>query len=62
MRTTDEVLAYINEQQWYINSIAKEKGLKKPLLASLRDEPTQDSYEKEFWLYETLKLFIKGDI
>lgn len=62
MRTTEEVLAYIDEQLWYINDLAKEKGLKKPLLAKIGEEPTQNTYEDKYWLYQTLKWFIQGEI
>lgn len=62
MRTTEEVLAFVNEQIWYTQAQAKDIGHKLPLLAKLEKEPNKNSLEQKYWLYQTLKLFIEGQI
>ena len=62
MRTAEEVLAFVDEQLWYVESIAREKGVKLPLLAKIEIEPTKDSLEQKYRLCSMLKLFIKGEI
>lgn len=62
MRTTEEVLAFVDEQLWYTEMQAKDKGVKLPLLASLEMEPSQSALEQKYWLYHALKLFIQGQI
>lgn len=62
MRTSEEVLAFVNEQLWYLESIAKEEGLKTPVLAKIEIKPTQVSLEQKYWLYQNLKWFIQEEI
>lgn len=62
MKTSEEVLEFIEEQLWYLEKIAQDEGLKKPLLASITTKLTQDSLNQKYWLYQTMKRFIEGNI
>ncbi len=62
MRTTQEILAFVNEQIWYTEKEMQDRGSKSPLLAKVNIEPGQDSLEEKYWLYTTLKGFIEGTI
>ncbi len=62
MRTSEEVLAFVNEQLWYTEIQARDKGLQLPLLAKLEINPSQQSLEVKHKLYNTLKMFIQGEI
>lgn len=62
MRTVEEVLAFIDEQLWYLEKTAQDKGLKRPLLAKIETQASQDSLDQKYWLYQSLKWFINKEI
>ncbi len=62
MRTANEVLNFIDEQLGYLESIAKDEGLKKPLLLKVSSNLTQERLDQNYRLYATLKQFIKEEI
>lgn len=62
MRTTNEILAYVEDQICYTQEIMKDKGHNPPLLAKINKEPTFDSLEQKYWLYQYLKWFIQEEI
>lgn len=62
MRSSEEVLAYVDEQIWYTQQLAKDRGIKLPLLSKVDLSPSQDSLEALHKQFYYLKLFIKGEI
>ena len=62
MRTSEEVLAVVNEQIWYTESIARDNGVNLPLVHKLEGNPTATALEQKHKLYNTLKMFIQGEI
>lgn len=62
MRTTQEVLDFIDEQLWYIKTEFKDNGLKPPILATIGSESTKNILEQKYWLYQSIKWFINEDI
>lgn len=62
MRTEKEILAYIEEQLWYLKTKMKDKGQKPPLLAKITSGEGKDTLEQKYWLYQDLKWFIEGEI
>lgn len=62
MRTTREVLDFVEEQIWFTEQQMKDEGVKPPLLSKIKMQPTQDSLEQKYWLYQTIKWFIQGEL
>lgn len=62
MRTTKEVLDYVNEQIWYTEQQMKDKGVKPPVLATINMKPSQDTLEQKYWQFQYLKWFINEEI
>lgn len=62
MRTTTEALAYLDEQIWYTKELMKDKGQKPLVLAKINLEPSIDSLEQKYWLFQSLKWFINEEI
>ncbi len=62
MRTAEEVLAFVDEQIWYTEAQARDNGIRLPLLYKIELNPSQNTLEEKHKLYNTLKMFIKGEI
>lgn len=62
MRTSDDVLEFISEQQSYVLSLAKEKSIAIETLKIIKLDLSPSEINDRYWMLETLKYFIQGKI
>lgn len=62
MRTSEDVLEFISEQQSYMLSLAKEQSIAIDLLRSPKANLSKSELNDRYWILETLKYFINGEI
>ena len=62
MRTSDDVLEFISEQQSYVLSLAKEKSIAIEHLKIIKLDLSASEINDRYWMLETLKYFIHGKI
>jgi hypothetical protein len=62
MRSTQEIIEFINEQQNFIDEILQEQGIKMSALSEVQKDKKIYCLEQKYWILEHVKYFAQGDI